>query len=703
TFFVIIFVNLFTIPLLSEWARQFETVYHYKIMNAISVNAVLQLLQLKSYKNFIYCRDAANYLGWILYFAIGIQILKHFIFSIKKDKDYGDVSEYGSHGTARFQTDEEVKAEYTKDAIGWFLGSTKKRKFRLKSKKKFNFMAMFSRPNYCYHKLNGELNMQTTVIGPPGSIKTTGFVLPNIFHLVNSYKEKNELIERTTNRYNNSVGFKRKWLDFNIEVQKKVDNSDLLENSKLFNWWFGKLHLNYINAKVEMPDLVITDPKSELCSLTYNFLIESGYKVSILDFIYMLYGDSYNPLEFIDSEKELMEVADGYVFSIDAATGGDSDGFWSIQEGQALAALMGAVKQSRPLDRQVVVEVLVLLTDELVNKMDGSIDMIKARQYFLKNVTGAPLQLWKNFLMLSKSDTVAGNILGGLTGKLKLFAIKPIQDLTASSSFNPRELGAKKEQPVALFVFMSDSDRTFSPIINMTLSTIFKTLYNTAREYQNKLYNPVYFLIDEMANIGQIAGMKEMLGTMRGRRIYPMMIWQSLAQMKERYGEAWEDIMSMCDTHIYLGVNDDFTAEYVSKSLGSKTIWTQGLNRSDTEALSESKQYGERKLLMPFEVRKFSNAKLIIVQRARNPLSIFKVAYKYWKPSQEVCKFKDIKDMPLIKKNEVYVEVNENIIMAEVDDESREKHLEHVHHEDHEAHEEHEQREEIKPIFTIKR
>ena len=73
-----------------------------------------------------------------------------------------------------------------------------------------------------------------------------------------------------------------------------------------------------------------------------------------------------------------------------------ADSFWDEQEGQALGALMGAVKQSRPEGKRVIHEILVLLTDDFAD-VDGTIDMIKARTFFLENVKGASLQLWKNF------------------------------------------------------------------------------------------------------------------------------------------------------------------------------------------------------------------------------------------------------------------------------------------------------------------
>ncbi|MGL5381752.1 VirD4-like conjugal transfer protein, CD1115 family [Clostridium sp.] len=526
-----------------------------------------------------------NFFGW---FVIGVGIISFCTNTIyrnmKKDKKYVDETGYGSHGTSRFQTVKEKNENYGDDKIGWFLGSSKEDK-----EYKLGMEGL-------YHPVKGELNMQMTVLGSPGSIKTTGFVLPNLFHLPYIYKKK---------------------------------------------------------GNGEMPDIIVTDPKSELYCLTANYLEEQGYDVRVLDFIHLKYGDTLNCIEFMETEKELMEISEGYISSVEASTGGGKgDGFWGEQEGQALGALIGAIKQTKPKDKHVFKEVLTFLTTELCNE-EGAIDMYKSREYFENNVTGAALQLWRNFLLICKSDNTAASILGGLAGKLKYFAIEEVNNITATTTIDISQLGLKKEKPIALFIFMSDSDKTFSPIINLTINTIFKRLYKTAYDHKNKLPNPVYFIIEEMANIGKISGMKEMLGTMRGRRIYPMMIWQSLAQMKDVYKDGWENIVSQCDTRVYLGVNDTFTAEYCSKTLGNKTISVNGKSQSNKGLILSSKSnsisYTSRKLMFPEEVMSLKNTKYIITQRANNPALIEKVQYKYWKNKNRICEEREIKETKLIE------------------------------------------------------
>lgn len=587
------------LPILASFVIFFieDVKFNFALLENIRIK---QFISVDTYKNFFNFKDAhvINALGWtsILWNIIS-QLINNT--EIKRKSKFEQNDEYGSHGTARFQAKNELIKNYGKDKIGWFIGSIKENQvYKLGM-------------NALYHPLNGELNMQITVIGSPGSNKTTGYVLPNIFHLVNEYKKQYDRLK-------------------------------------------------------EMPDLIITDPKSELYCLTSKYLEEQGYKVVVYDFIFLKYGDKFNSLDFINTEKELIEIASGYINSVEASTGSkSSDGFWNEQEGQALAALLGAVKQNFPNAK--FDDVLTLLTNEFTNKATGALDVVKAKKYFDDNVTGAPLQLWNNFLLICESENTSASILGGLAGKLKLFAIDSVKDLMSASTFNIKELGSKigdngKEKPVAVFIFMPDGDRTFAPLINVMISTIFKQLYKTAYEYHNKLASPVYFIIEEMANIGKISGIKEMLGTMRGRRIYPMMIWQSLAQMKDRYKEGWEDILSMCDTQVYLGVNDEFTAKYCSNALGNTTIKTQGISSKSLgygiKDESESNNYTARKLMFPEEVKALDNSKLILTQRGFNPVLVNKVQYKYWKDDLKICDERSIAELPLLRDKVIDIQYN---------------------------------------------
>jgi len=441
-----------------------------------------------------------------------------------------------------------------------------------------------------YHPIESSLNMQALVLGSPGSFKTTSFVIPNIFHIPYMYK-----------------------------------NLD------------------------EKGDIIITDPKSEIYCLTSKYLAGCDYDVYVLDFINLKHGDSLNPINYISTGKELMEIAEGYISSVADSTilSYSSDTFWEESEGQLLGALIGFVKKTYPVAQQTFGQVLKILTSKNVR------DPKKAVKFFSDySISGTPLQLWDNFLLAE--DKVRANVLIGLATKLKLFSIRGIKNITGSTTIDIKKIGAKKDRPIALFILMPDKDRTFSPIINSIVTTILNQLYKTAYEYNNMLYSPTFLILEEMANIGRIPNIQVMLGTMRSRRIYPMLIWQSLPQMKNRYKDCWEDILSMCDTHLYLGINDDFTAQYCSRFLGNTTIKIQGVGRStgvssETARQSESQSYSTRNLMLPDECKRLCQRRLILNQRSFYPSLLYKVQYRYWEKDTRICDVSSVKDLPEIK------------------------------------------------------
>jgi type IV secretion system protein VirD4 len=538
-----------------------------------------------TYITYVTKLDPYNVGFWgVMFFTVLATLFDFFGSGVKDKRSYKQMEGYGSHGTARWQTDKEIKSNYYQDDIGWFLGHLEPDVYTKESMEK----------KYAVLATNGELNSQVNVIGAPGSKKTTGFIYGNLFHLPAAYKKANL-----------------------------------------------------------MADLIITDPKSELHAQTASYLEGIGYDVHVLDFIHLKHGDALNSMEFITEEKELMEIAEGYISAATSAkkkgnSGGSSDPIWENGEALLLAALIGFVKQKYPPEQQTFYTVGEVLTSRDIRDPDTA-------EFFFRNnnITGAPLHLYKKFLLLE--DKVRSGVLGGLGINLTLFSIDGIQKITSKTTIDIRKLGAKKDKPIALFIFMPDGDKTFSPVINTAITTILNTMYKTAYEYGNKLYTPVYMLLDEIANIGRMNALVDKLGTMRGRRIYPMMIWQSLSQMKERYGDAMGDITGNCDTAIYLGVNDNFTADEASKAVGITTIRVQGTSNSPTSSSmlasdkkSESFSYQKRELLLPDEVRRYPNELFFMTQRGRNPVQLYKIQYEYWKPESKICKETNYKELPLL-------------------------------------------------------
>lgn len=112
-------------------------------------------------------------------------------------RQYEQRDDYASHGTSRFMTKAEVKQFFYKAQRGILMGSYDAEEYwPIKTELDADKDVRPSRtksPNrpkqaadqYAIHPFDDPvLNNQYLIIGPPGSQKTTGFVLPNIFHLL---------------------------------------------------------------------------------------------------------------------------------------------------------------------------------------------------------------------------------------------------------------------------------------------------------------------------------------------------------------------------------------------------------------------------------------------------------------------------------------------------------------------------------------
>ena len=151
---LILIILLAILPVLSSVFSQFIEVYRFNISLVPQNFLINAALNLSTYFNFFTRANPVNILGWAI---IGI-FLSYMLFSIAGtglQKRYIQKDDYGSHGTARFQTFREIKKYYFRDRLGWFLGS--------------NSAGL----KYCigmagaYHPIGGNLKMQDS--RPSGS------------------------------------------------------------------------------------------------------------------------------------------------------------------------------------------------------------------------------------------------------------------------------------------------------------------------------------------------------------------------------------------------------------------------------------------------------------------------------------------------------------------------------------------------------
>ena len=117
---------------------------------------------------------------------------------------------------------------------------------------------------------------------------------------------------------------------------------------------------------------------------------------------------------------------------------------------------------------------------------------------------------------------------------------------------------------MVLFLNISDTDRTFDPIVNIFYLQALQTLCAEADELEDgRLKVPVRIIMDDFANSARIENFDKLISVIRSREISVSLILQSMTQIRSMYEEAANTIIDNCDHILYLGTQNLETAEFI--------------------------------------------------------------------------------------------------------------------------------------------
>ena len=376
------------------------------------------------------------------------------------------------------------------------------------------------------------------------------------------------------------------------------------------------------NAYQMLGSYVFTDPKGELYDKTAGYLKKNGYDIKVLNLVNPQNSDGYNPLSHIQSGLDVDVIANTIVKG-QKAEGGSADPYWDDMAEMLLKALIYYLMARRPEEEQNLASCAEMVRAANANGGSNTLTELinelpydhPARMYY-KSIEIAP-------------DKTYGSILSSLQSKLGKFDSKEIAEVTSTDTINFEDIGSKK---TAVYVISSDTHTAYDFLLTIFFAQMIQQLYNFADENGGGLKVPVYFILDEFANIGKIPDFDKKISTSRSRKISFSVILQNLDQLEAVYEKSHETIMGNCDTHVFLGSNSFKTVEYFSKALGEKTITrdSKSTNRDKDGKKSgtgTSEQLMGRALMTPDELRRMDNDLCIIYEKGLKPVKAKKYYY----------------------------------------------------------------------------
>jgi len=386
-----------------------------------------------------------------------------------------------------------------------------------------------------------------------------------ILEIKNKLKGDYEDIEHGSSGWANGDQYQILNKDTGIILAQKnyltTDNKFINKNVLIIGGAGSRKSRGYImpNMLQMLGSYIVTDPKGENFDTAAGFLQDHGYEVRCINLVNPSCSDSYNPLHHIGSTLDVDIVSDALIKNTSKGSTNE-DPFWPQAERALLNSCIYYLLSEAPKEEQSLASCLAMVrAGEDFDWMDSVFMRLPFEHMARKS--------YETF-RLAVDKTRAG-VLVGLATRLNVFDTPDISAITGSSSIDIDAMGQKK---MATFVITPDSHSAFNFIPTMFFGQVLQRLYFMADQNGGKLDIPVFFLLDEFANTGQIPDFNQKLSTSRSRNINISIVLQSIDQLMDLYKDIYENIMANCDTHLFLGSQAVKTCEYISKSLGEATI-----------------------------------------------------------------------------------------------------------------------------------
>lgn len=195
----------------------------------------------------------------------------------------------------------------------------------------------------------------------------------------------------------------------------------------------------------------------------------------------------------------------------------------------------------------------------------------------------------------TKATVTRDGYMSSLNTNLSIFSDNGICFLTSANDIKFTEFDDK---PTAFFIKIPDERATRYKLASVCISQAYKEFVQKARanEVTNDdkmahLKRPLYYILDEFANMPKIEGLNRIITVARSRWIFLNMAIQSYSQLDDVYGkEVAEIVRGQCRSTLFYGTPDLKTREEFSKELGNRTIEVDSKTKSESHG-SEKGQY----------------------------------------------------------------------------------------------------------------
>jgi len=316
-------------------------------------------------------------------------------------------------------------------------------------------------------------------------------------------------------------------------------------------------------------------------------------------------SDNFNPLDQIHADSPLaLDDCNNLAKALVVSTGEEREPHWNESAERWISGMAAVVTQFGETGNRSLQTVRTLLANPL--KTSAVIKMMCESQ-----ACGGMLSR-KGFELTKYVEKELGSVMTTTNRFMYFLDTLPIAANTTASSFDPADL-CKGKMTVYL-VLPPEHMRAQAGLLRMWVSFMLLAVVRGGLQETNR----VHFVLDEAASLGRMDSLDDAVDKYRGYGVRLQFYYQSLGQLQKCFPKGQDQTLLSNTTQVYLGVNDQATAEYVSNRLGEQTIivdsggtnngWSKQINDDGKSSYSRSGGGSHnwaqqvRKLLKPEEV-----------------------------------------------------------------------------------------------------
>lgn len=313
---------------------------------------------------------------------------------------------------------------------------------------------------------------------------------------------------------------------------------------------------------------IVLDTKGQLCREMGLLLRSHGYAVQNINFSNMdaacprcASPVGYDPLAFIrrdpangrPSQQDILSVATAICPAEDL-----TQPFWDRAAANLLSCLVAYAVEQLPAAEQTF-ESVVRLVDSLGD--GGTFALLD--EVIACDPTSFCASAYLRYRATMGAEKMNASIIGIIAEKVMCLSFDTARALyTHSPQVDFARMG---HEPTALFVTLSDMDRSLDPLTNLFLTQALISLGREADAMPSgSLPVPVRMFLDDFGNF-RIPNFEQAISVVRSKNIWCTMLCQTTSQLAARYGEEGANtIIGNCDTQLVLAFQDTASARYFS-------------------------------------------------------------------------------------------------------------------------------------------